>query len=126
MAGVKPEQNTHSDGTLLTIQTATADHAPATLALFRSVVDEGRFTVAEPFEVTTTEAEERERIEADRGNPGNLCLVATAEGAVVGMVRAQAEPYRRPHHFADIDSMWVHAPWWGRGVATLLLDALIS
>jgi ribosomal protein S18 acetylase RimI-like enzyme len=126
MAEVEPERYTLSDGTLVTIRTATADHAPGTLALFRSVVDEGRHTVAEPSEVTTTEAEEREYIEADRENPGTLCLVATVDGTVVGMVRAQAEPYRRTRHFADVDSMLVHAPWRRRGVANLLLDALIS
>ena len=108
------------------IRTATTHDAPATLALFRSVVEEGRYTVQEPSEVTITEDEEREYIEADRKAPGHLCLVATVGGVVVGMLRAQAESYRRTRHFADIDSMWVHASWRRRGLARHLLAELIA
>ena len=111
----------------LTIRTATADDAPATLALFRSVVDEGAYTVREPSEFDLTEDEERRYIEEDRAAPGSLCLLATdGDGAVVGMVRASAGTYRRTGHFADIDSLWVYASWRRRGVAEGLLSALIS
>jgi GNAT superfamily N-acetyltransferase len=126
MAEIEPERRSLSDAMPVVIRTAAGDDAPATLALFRSVVDEGGYTVQVPSEVKITDSEEREYIEADRENPGRLCLVATVEGAVVGMVRAQAEPYRRTRHFADIDSVLVHASWRRRGVARLLLDALIS
>jgi ribosomal protein S18 acetylase RimI-like enzyme len=126
MSVVEPRRRILSDATAVVIRIAAAEDAPATLALFCSVVDEGRYTVVEPSEVTTKESEEREYIEADRESPGSLCLAATVDGAVVGMIRAQAEPYRRTRHFADIDSMWVHALWRRRGVAKLLLEALIS
>jgi RimJ/RimL family protein N-acetyltransferase len=126
MAIIEPERHSLSDATPVTVRSAVADDAPATLALFRSVVDEGLYTVQEPSEVKITEAEERAYIEAGREDPGRPCLVATVDGAVVGMVRAQAEPYRRTRHFADINSMWVYEPWWRRAVARLLLDALIS
>jgi ribosomal protein S18 acetylase RimI-like enzyme len=126
MAEIEPERRVLSDATPVIIRTATAEDAPATLALFRSVVDEGRYTVQEPSEVKITEHEERDYIESDRENPDRLCLVATVADTVVGMVRAQAEPYRRTRHFANIDAMWVHASYRRRGVAGLLLDALIS
>ena len=112
-----------TDGGSLTTRTATSDDAPATLALFRSVE---AYTVRESSEVTLTEAEERESIEDDREAPGSLCLVATMDGAVVGMVRASAEPYRRSRHFVDVDSLWVDAGYRERGVASVLLSALIS
>lgn len=45
---------------------------------------------------------------------------------MVGTVRAEAEPYSRPRHFADVQALWVHASWRRRGVAGRLLAALIS
>ena len=105
---------------------AVPDDAPETLALLRSVVEEGSYTVREPSEVNLTEVEEREYIGKDREAPGNLCLVATAGGAVVGTVRASAEPYRRVRHFADIDSLWVGLSHRRRGVADLLVSSLVS
>lgn len=126
MAEIRLTLHVLSDGTPAIIRTATTHDAPATLALFRSVVEEGRYTVQEPSEVTITEDEEREYIEADRKAPGHLCLVATVGGVVVGMLRAQAESYRRTRHFADIDSMWVHASWWRRGLGRHLLAELIA
>lgn len=89
-------------------------------------MEEGSYTVREPSEFDLTEAEEREQIEEDRGAPGSLCLVATIDDTVVGMVRASAEPYRRTRHFAEVDSLWVDAGHRGRGVAGCLLSALIS
>lgn len=80
----------------------------------------------EPSEAKVTEDEERGYIEADREAGGSLCLVATADGAVVGTVRASAEPYRRTRHFADIGSLWVGAAHRRRGVAGLLLSTLIA
>ena len=105
---------------------ATAADAPATLALLRSVVEEGAYTVRESSEFDLTETEEREQIEEDRAAPGSLCLVATMGDTVVGMVRASAEPYRRTRHFVDVGSLWVDAGHRGRRVAGNLLSALIS
>ncbi len=97
------------------------------MALSRSVVNEGAYTVREPSEFDLTEDEERGFIEEDRGAPGNLCLVATnGDGAVVGMVRASAGTLRRTGHFADVGDLWVDASWRRRGVAKGLLSALIS
>ena len=114
-------------GGSLTVRTATARDAPATLALYRSVVEEGAYTVREPSEFDLTKEQERGYVEEDRRAPGNLCLVATeGDGAVVGMVRASAGAHRRTGHFADIESLWVEVSWRRRGVAGVLLSALIS
>jgi hypothetical protein len=68
------------DGTPLTIRPAdTGDAAVVTLGLFRSVLEEGRYAVQTPFEVTVTGGEEQGFIESTRDNPDRLCLVA--EGA---------------------------------------------
>ena len=115
------------DGGTLTVRTATADDAPATLALLRSVVEEGSYTLREAAELTTTEDEERDHIEEARAAPGTLCLVAAEEdGTVVGTVRASAGTYRRTRHFADIGSLWVDAIRRRQGVARGLLSALVS
>ncbi|MGD1862596.1 MAG: GNAT family N-acetyltransferase [Leptolyngbyaceae cyanobacterium] len=115
-----------ADGIPVTIRSATVADAASTLALFRSVVEEGAYTLAEPVEFAQTLADEQAAIADDLDHPGQLCLVATVDGVVVGMVRATAGCYRRTQHFADIDSMWVAPPWRGRGIAQGLMDALIA
>jgi hypothetical protein len=72
VAEIEPERRTLSDGTPVVIRTAAADDASETVALFRSVVDEGLYTVQTPSEVRITDAEEREYVAADRENPGSL------------------------------------------------------
>jgi RimJ/RimL family protein N-acetyltransferase len=102
------------------------DDAPATLALFRLIVEEGRYTLSEPDEVTATEHDERRAIINDAADPGRLRLVLEAGGEVVGTVRVEAGRFRRTRHFGDLDSLWVHPQWRRRGVADLLLRAVID
>lgn len=112
---------------LLTVREAVPDDAPATLALFLSVVEEGACTVTEPSEVAVTVDEERSLIGEARSTPGNLWLVASGEGGrVVGTVRASAGTHRRTRHFADVDSLWVDAAHRRRGVGGRLLSGLVS
>ncbi|MEM9119402.1 MAG: GNAT family N-acetyltransferase [Cyanobacteria bacterium P01_F01_bin.56] len=115
-----------ADGTPVTLRSAAVTDAEATLALFRSIVEEGQYTLAEPAELTQTLAAEQAAIAADQDAPSDLCLVATVDEQVVGMVRATAGSYRRTQHFADIDSMWVAQSWRGRGVAHALMKTLIT
>ena len=115
-----------ADGTKVTIRSATPKDATGTLHLFRSIVEEGLYTLAEPAELTTTVEDEQEAISKDQEHPGNLCLVAEVNGEIVGMIRAESGAYRRTRHFADIDSMWVNAKWRGRGIANLLITTLLN
>ncbi|MEJ1935716.1 GNAT family N-acetyltransferase, partial [Nostoc sp. NIES-2111] len=115
-----------ADGTKVTVRSATPKDATATLRLFRSIVEEGLYTLAEPAELTTTVEDEQEAISKDQEHPGNLCLVAEVNGEIVGMIRAESGAYRRTRHFADIDSMWVDARWRGRGIANLLITTLLN
>ncbi|MEM1310128.1 MAG: GNAT family N-acetyltransferase [Cyanobacteria bacterium P01_H01_bin.153] len=115
-----------ADGTPITVRSAAVTDAASTLTLFCSIVEEGAYTLAEPTELTQTLADEQAAIADDQDHPGQLCLVATVDDAVVGMVRANAGCYRRTQHFADIDSMWVAPLWRGRGVAQVLMQALIA
>jgi|SRR6478672_2538370 len=125
---VSLEASTHSlgDGTKVIIRSAVPKDATGTLRLFRSVVEERLYTLAEPAEVTTTVEEEQEAIANDQEYLGNLCLVAEIDGEIVGMIHAESGAYRRTRHFADIDSMWVDAKWRGRGVAKLLITTLLN
>ena len=82
--------------------------------------------MAEPAEVTKTLADEQAAIAADQDDSGGLCLVATVDDQLVGMVRATAGSYRRTQHFADIVSMWGAKSWRGRGAANELMKTLIT
>jgi len=48
LAGIEPERHTLPDGTPVTVRTAEARDAAETLGLFRSVLEEGRYTVQTP------------------------------------------------------------------------------
>lgn len=94
-----------ADGTKVTIRSAAPKDAVATLSLFRSIVEEGCYTLAEPTELATSVEDEQAAIVKDQEHPENLCLVAEVDGEIVGIVRAESGSYRRTRHFADIDSM---------------------
>ena len=65
MAPLEPERHNLFDGTPLAIWPAdTGDAAVVTLGLFRSVLEEGRYAVQTPFEVTVTG--ERSRVLSSR------------------------------------------------------------
>lgn len=49
------------DGTNVTIRSAASEDAAATLNLFRSIVEEGLYTLAEPTELTTTVEDEQHK-----------------------------------------------------------------
>jgi RimJ/RimL family protein N-acetyltransferase len=115
-----------ADGTKVIIRSAALKDATATLNLFRSIVEEGFYTLAEPTELTTTVEDEQAAIAKDQECPGNLCLVTEVDGEIVGMIRAESGSYRRTRHFADIDSMWVNASWRGRGISNLLMISLLK
>ncbi len=123
---VESERHTLSDGTPVTIRTADLPDHAETLGLFHSVLEEGRYMVQTPSEVKITEEEQRGFIQTVRNDPGRLCLVAEPGGTVIGTVRAEAKPYRRTRHFADVQALWVHASLRRRDVAGRLLAALIA
>ncbi|MEL7358810.1 MAG: GNAT family N-acetyltransferase [Cyanobacteria bacterium J06560_6] len=124
MATLKDSVQFLADGTKVTIRSAIPEDAAETLSTFRSIAEEGLYTLAEPDEIRATVADERAAIAEDQKRPGTLYLVAEADGEIVGTIRAESGSYRRTRHFADIDSMWVHPHWRGRGVAHLLITSL--
>ncbi|MBD1918265.1 MULTISPECIES: GNAT family N-acetyltransferase [Cyanophyceae] len=126
MAILEASTQVLADGTKVTIRSAIPEDAVATLSLFRSVVEEGFYTLAEPTELTTTVEDEQATIAEDQECPGNLCLVAEVESEIVGMIRAESGSYRRTRHFADIDSMWVETSWRGRGISNVLIISLLN
>jgi len=126
MASLEASRQFLPDGTKVIIRSAVPKDATATLRLFRSIVEEGSYTLIKPAELTTTVEDEQQAIAQDQEYSGNLCLVAEIEGEIVGMIRAESGIYRRTRHFADVDSMWVDANWRGRGVAKLLITTLLN
>ena len=115
-----------ADGTKVIIRSAELKDATATLSLFRSIVEEGFYTLTEPTELTAIIEDEQEVIFKAQEHPGSLCLVAEVDGEIVGTIRAESGSYRRTRHFADIESMWVDASWRGRGLANLLITYLLN
>ncbi|MBE9155966.1 GNAT family N-acetyltransferase [Nodosilinea sp. LEGE 06152] len=126
MAILKPSTQFLASGADVTIRSAAPKDAAATLSLFRSIVEEKVYTLAELTELTTTVEDEQAAIAEDQACPGNLCLVAEVDDEIAGMIRAESGAYRRTRHFADIDSMWVRASWRGCGISDLLMFSLLK
>lgn len=107
------------------IRSANPGGVPAILAIHRSVVEEGAYTLAEPDEFTRTEEHERNAIVEHAEAPGALLMVAETAGQVVGWVQFHNGNRRRTAHSGML-SMMVDERWRGKGVGEALLRALID
>ena len=105
-------------GGAVTVRAATAGDVDACVELFARVVDEGRWLGAQP---PLDRAERRERFAALVGGDRSDVLVATAGGAIVGMLSVAVAGYG----VADF-GMCVDARWRGRGVGSALVEAGVA
>ena len=126
MAKISPVQTRTKDGAALVIRAADESDARDLLALYRTVIEEGPFTMLRPDELTRTKEQEASAIRSDAEHPARLRLVGSASDKLIGMVRVSCGDLARTSHFGDINSMRVHPEFRGQGVGRALLDGLIS
>jgi len=126
VASLSPLEKVLASGEKLRIRSAKRTDAARTLDLYRSIVHQSEFTLAERDEVTRSVADEQAALTRDLEAAGNLCVVGTIGREVVGMARLASGPFRRTRHVADLTSVWVREEWRRRGVARALFEPMLA
>ncbi len=126
MAKISPVQTRTKDGAPLEIRAAEESDAGDTLSLYRTVIEEGPFTMLQQDELNRSEEQEANAIRSDAEHPARLRLVAYVGDMLIGMVRVSCGELARTAHFGDINSLRVHPAYRGQGVGGALLDTLIA
>lgn len=112
------------DGRQGYLRSARPSDAGSTLDLYRSVVDEGQYTLIQPGELKRGQTQEEDNIRSEMLAPHKLRLVAEVDGKVVGMARISAGGLARTAHFGEIDSVWVQSEMRGQGIGRALMEAV--
>lgn len=126
MSSIETQKYTLDPDKSIKLRTAIPEDAHKTLALYKSVIQEGRFTLFQIEELDRDVKQEREAIGRELSNKGDLRIVAEVGGEIVGMARVREGKVKRTSHFGEVDSVWVVEAWRGRGIGGMMIDALIN
>jgi RimJ/RimL family protein N-acetyltransferase len=122
---VKPRTTTAADNRPLILRQAQADDAAAVLAYVDQVCRETDFLTFGPGEFTLTLEQERDYLAHCREAETCLYLLALMEGEIVGSLTFQAGKRRRVRHAGEF-GISVRQAFWGLGIASALIDALVA
>lgn len=115
------------DGRRALIRSAVPDDAAAIIRYMNTALPGfTEFVLTGPDEFDMDEQDERAWIERQASKPGSLALLAVAGDAVVAMMNCSARTGRRRiAHVGEI-GMSIARPWWGVGLGTRMMAALID
>jgi RimJ/RimL family protein N-acetyltransferase len=118
---------THSlkDGRQLTIREATGDDASALIEYVEAISGESNFISFGPGEFGMTVEEEVKFLEGSRSKDNQIYLVAEIDGEIVGSTNFTGGRRPRMAHTGEF-GVSVRKAYWGLGVGSALLDALIE
>lgn len=125
MSRVRRRECRLRDGGRVVIRSAAPGDALSLVAIKKSVVEEGDWTVVQADEFETSGEAEQESIRRHTERPGYLYLVADVEGEPVGLLEFENGEHERSAHSGML-SMFVGRGWRDRGVGTVLLQVLID
>jgi RimJ/RimL family protein N-acetyltransferase len=107
------------------IRCAAPDDAAALLVHAQDILSEGMFGVTRPEEFNMSLEEERAWIRAHLDAPGDLVLVAEADGVLAGLLFFESGPRLRQAHRGALH-MSVERAWRGQGIGEALLNTLMD
>ncbi|PWU16592.1 MAG: GNAT family N-acetyltransferase [Bdellovibrio sp.] len=125
MSTVLATQHRTKTGETIVIRSAEGRDAAQILALGKSVMDEGIYTLTESDELDFTVEQEAEWIRSHQDHPAKLILVAEFEERVVGILDFSNGHRRRIAHHGEF-GMSVMKPWRDKGVGKALLGSLLA
>ncbi|MBK9188611.1 MAG: GNAT family N-acetyltransferase [Phycisphaerales bacterium] len=117
LSGVTPEP--------VTLRAGRPDDAPGILDLRRAVATECPFMIAEPGEIAVSPRGLCRKLAAWEADAATLCLVACAQGRIVGLSLLRGARRRRVAHNATLTLM-VSLSHRGLGIGGALLDASLA
>jgi RimJ/RimL family protein N-acetyltransferase len=120
-----PHRRALSDGTVLLVRSGSLDDAPAILEYVEAISRETDFLSFGPGEFGCTLAQERAIIRDYEAADNRLLLVGIVGGSIVGMLTFGGGPRPRNRHTGEF-GISVRRAYWGRGVASALLDILLD
>jgi RimJ/RimL family protein N-acetyltransferase len=113
------------DGRTLLIREAEGSDAGAVLEYVHLVCGETDFLTFGPGEFNLTLQQETDYLEKCRNTENSLYLLALYQGVIVGSLNFNAGSRPRVRHAGEFGVAVLQA-YWGLGVASALLDALIA
>jgi ribosomal protein S18 acetylase RimI-like enzyme len=125
MGVISPREFPLKRGGVVKVRTAVPDDAAVLIDHAKAVLTEGLFGVSQPDEFTLSLQEERDWIQQHNNNPGDLVLVAEAEGSVVALLFFESGPRKRQAHKGSLH-MSVDRACRGIGVGEVVLQALLE
>ncbi len=109
----------------MTVREADSADAAALITFVQQVAGESDYLTFGPGEFTISEAEEAEFLAKLRAAENQLCLVAELGGEIAGTLHFTAGQRPRVRHSGEL-GMSVRRPYWGLGIGSRLLEALIA
>jgi len=125
MSTVAPRNVALRSGEICTLRSADVGDADSLLALARAVSVDSEYAVTRLHEIKSTADEQRKWIVEHAEHDGRIAVVATVDGAVVGICEFSGGEQERVAHTG---SLWlsVAAAWRRRGVGRGLMTALLD
>jgi RimJ/RimL family protein N-acetyltransferase len=113
------------DGVTLLTRAAAPEDATAVLAYIEAVSAESEFLTFGPGEFTLSAMVEAEVLRQYAASENQLYLLGTVDDDIVATAILSAAPRARIRHSGEL-GMSVRRPWWGHGVGSVMLDAVLA
>jgi RimJ/RimL family protein N-acetyltransferase len=122
---MKPGTHELDDGRILLIRQAAVEDARAVLDYVQDISGESDFLSFGPGEFELTEAQEEAFIRGCLASDNQVYLLGLVEDRIVAALTFSGGRRPRVRHSGEF-SMSVRKPYWGLGIGSLMLDALIA
>lgn len=125
MASIEQRTFKTRSGIAFEIRTGLPDDAAAILDYIKPLAAGTEFFVIEPDEFPATVDAERAWIQTHLDDPGQLLLLAIADGSIIGSITFETGSFRRISHRGNL-GIAVAESWRGQGVGAALLRSLLD
>lgn len=109
----------------IAVRRAVESDAASLLLLRKALLEESDYMLWEPGEFRDTVEDECSRLRRIQGSSNSLCLVATVDGGLVGVLTAMGGQVNRLAHSTKL-ALGVRHSHWGKGVGSAILGEALA